>query len=187
MRETVGECDRIVRRLSTALLQSSGGSCCLQPNDRTVVPWRRKQQIHPNFGARLWSRISSAVSSLDIPVISYWRQGVTKVACRSWRELPLCCDHQWPLSLSALSRWCSVVIAVWRTYGKCSRPETKTVRLATFLMVKRLNSYLQPAHAEKPPDGSSVSDPVQSETERACNTNALSWCRRQRRSHQNFF
>jgi len=36
-------------------------------------------------------------------------------------------------------------------------------------MVKRLNSHLQPAHAEKPPVGSSVSDPVQSETKHACN------------------
>ena len=35
----------------------------LHPNDRTVVPWRRKQQIHQNVGARLWSRISSDVSS----------------------------------------------------------------------------------------------------------------------------
>lgn len=58
----VGECDRVVRRLvkwlSTVLLQSTGGSCFLQLNDRTLVPWRRKQQIHPNVGGYLWNRIA---------------------------------------------------------------------------------------------------------------------------------
>jgi hypothetical protein len=63
----------------------------------------------------------------------------------------------------------------------------RTVRLAAFPMVKRLNSHLQPAHAEKPPEGSSASYPIQSDTEHACNTNAWSRCRRQRRSHQNVF